>query len=127
MPSHNLLSLEEIARADIPALARYPNWGSKMKNARGIAATKSIGIVVAATAASLLAATGPAYAATGFDAVPMKKHHHHHDGGNTNAVQVPIQACGNNVGNNIGAGVLGHGKAKGGNNKSSCKQKTSAH
>ena len=94
-----------------------------MKNARGIAATKSIGVVVAATAASLLAATGPAYAATGFDAVPMKHHHHHHN----TAIQAPIQACGNNVANNIGAGVLGHGKAKGGNNKSSCKQNTSAH
>jgi hypothetical protein len=32
-----------------------------------------------------------------------------------NAVQVPIQACNNNVLNNIGAGVLGRGTANGGN------------
>ena len=48
-----------------------------------------------------------------------------HDSGN--AIQVPIQACNNNVGNNNGIGILGHGKAKGGNNKGDCKQKTSSH
>lgn len=98
-----------------------------MNKARGIKTSKTIGVVVAATAASLMATTGAAYAAPGFAPEPMKKHHHHHDGGNTNAIQTPIQACGNNVGNNIGVGAFGHGKAKGGNNKSSCKQKTTAH
>lgn len=42
----------------------------------------------------------------------------------SNTVQVPVQACGNNIGNNIGLGILGRGSAKGGNNNSKCKQTT---
>jgi hypothetical protein len=88
----------------------------------GLMAMKSAGVTTAAAAAGVLALSSPAYAATGFDAVPMK--HHHHDG---NSIQVPIQACNNNLGNNNAVGILGHGKAKGGNNKGKCKQKTSSH
>lgn len=99
-----------------------------MNKARGIRTSKTVGVVVAATAASLMATTGAAYAAPGFTPEPMKKHHHHHhDGGNTNAIQAPTQVSGNNVGNNIGLGVLGHGSAKGGNNHSKSTQKTTAH
>ncbi len=96
-----------------------------MKNARGIAATKTIGVVVAATAASLMAATGPAYAATGFSPEPMKRHHHHDHGGN--AVQVPIQACGNNVGSNNVIGIGSKNQKAKSKNSGNCKQKTTAH
>lgn len=41
-----------------------------------------------------------------------------------NTVQVPVQACNNNILNNIGIGILGHGSAKGGNSKGKCSQKT---
>ena len=98
-----------------------------MKNASGVGAAKMFGVVLTATAASLVATAGPAYAATGFDPAPMKKHKHHDRDGGNNAIQVPIQACNNNVGNNAGIGILGHGKAKGGNSKGSCEQNTSAH
>lgn len=95
-----------------------------MKNVR-IAATKTVGVMVAATAASLMVTAGPAYASAGFSPAPMR-HHHHHDNGDNNSSQSPTQICGNNVANNIGIGSFGHGKAKGGNNKSSCKQKTTS-
>jgi hypothetical protein len=44
-----------------------------------------------------------------------------------NTVQAPVQACNNNVLNNIGLGLLGgRGSAKGGNNNGKCSQKTSS-
>ena len=74
---------------------------------------KKAGIVVASATAGLLAVSPLAFA-HGLIEI------------DDNAVQIPIQACNNNVINNIGLGVLGRGSAKGGNNKGKCHQKTSA-
>jgi hypothetical protein len=65
--------------------------------------------------------------------VPMK--HHHHNNGNCNgginvcgnSVQVPIQACNNNILSNNGIGILGIGKSSGGSNKGKCSQNTSSN
>jgi hypothetical protein len=98
-----------------------------MKNTRGFAAAKAAGFVVAATAASLMATAGPAYAATGFSPVPARHHHHHHhngDGGNT--FQSPTQVCGNNVGSNIVFGVGSKNQKAKSSNSGNCKQKTSS-
>lgn len=62
-----------------------------------------------------------------FRALDRKHRHRHHDGNGGNVIQAPIQACGNNIGNNIGIGIFGHGSAKGGNNNSKCSQHTSSH
>ena len=102
---------------------------------------KKAGIVVATSAAALLAVSPLAFAGD-YDHDNGSDHHHHHhhhhsrgcdqdttarnlggrrheDGGlvnvSGNAVQVPIQACNNNVLNNIGVGILGRGRANGGN------------
>jgi hypothetical protein len=103
---------------------------------------KKAGIVVATSAAALLAVSPLAFAGDYSDHDNGGDHHHHHhhhsrgceqettartgsndrhgDGGfinvSRNAVQVPIQACNNNVLNNIGVGILGRGRADGGNN-----------
>jgi hypothetical protein len=98
---------------------------------------KKAGIVVATSAAALLAVSPLAFAG---DYSDHDNHHHsHHSRGcdqdttarassdrrgdgdglinvSRNAVQVPIQACNNNILNNIGVGVLGRGRANGGNN-----------
>jgi hypothetical protein len=97
-----------------------------MKNARGIAATKTVGVVVAATAASLMATAGPAYAATGFSPAPVKHHHRHHDHGG-NVIQAPVQACNNNVGSNHVFGLGSKNQKAKSKNSGSCKQKTTAH
>jgi hypothetical protein len=104
---------------------------------------KKAGIVVATSAAALLAVSPLAFAGDfGGDNGDNDHHHHNHhsrqagcdqdttarnndrgrrgDGAlidvSRNAVQVPIQACNNNVLNNIGVGILGRGRADGGNN-----------
>lgn len=64
-------------------------------------------------------------------ALPSKKKHHDDDcnGGINvcgNSVQAPVQACGNNILNNISIGILGRASSKGGNNSSKCSQKTSS-
>ena len=106
---------------------------------------KKAGIVVATSVAALLAVSPLAFAGDYNDGGGNGHHsrsHHHGGGGNgdgscsqdtsadtgragrnddalidvsRNAVQVPIQACNNNVLNNIGAGILGRGTANGGN------------
>ena len=106
---------------------------------------KKAGIVVATSAAALLAVSPLAFAGD-YDHDNGGHHHHssnnHHsrNGGectqdtnaraesdrrggggalinvSRNAVQVPIQACNNNILNNIGVGILGRGRADGGNN-----------
>lgn len=95
-------------------------------------------VAFATVAAAALCAPAMAPATTSAPAVgnvafsvPMKHHHHNNNcsGGINvcgNSVQVPVQACGNNIGNNIGIGILGRGSAKGGNNNSKCSQKTSS-
>ena len=74
---------------------------------------KKAGIVVASATAGLLAVSPLAFA-DGLINI------------DDNAVQIPVQACNNNIINNIGLGVLGRGSAKGGNAKGKCDQKTSA-
>jgi hypothetical protein len=102
---------------------------------------KKAGIVVATSAAALLAVSPLAFAG---DYNSDNDHHHHHHSSNhhshhngdrscsqdtsasqrgdrrggggfidisRNAVQVPIQACNNNILNNIGVGILGRGRA----------------
>ena len=93
-----------------------------MMKARGLAATKTLGAVLAATAVSLVVTAGPAYAATGFSPVPMKKHHH-----SGNSIQAPVQACGNNVGSNIIFGAGSKNQSVKSKNSGDCKQKTSSH
>jgi hypothetical protein len=78
-----------------------------------ITVLKKAGIVVASATAGLLAVSPLAFA-DGLVNI------------DDNAVQIPVQACNNNVINNIGLGILGRGSAKGGNNKGKCKQDTSA-
>jgi hypothetical protein len=78
-----------------------------------ITVLKKAGIVVASATAGLLAISPLAFA-DGFINI------------DDNAVQIPVQACNNNVINNIGLGILGSGRAKGGNNKGKCHQHTSA-
>ena len=75
---------------------------------------KKAGIVVASATAGLLAVSPLAFAQGGLISI------------DDNAVQIPVQACNNNIINNIGLGILGKGKARGGNNKGKCKQHTSA-
>jgi len=62
-------------------------------------------------------------------ALPSKNHKKKCNGGINvcnNTVQIPIQVCGNTVGNNNGIGIFGIGSATGGNNKSKCSQSTSS-
>ena len=73
---------------------------------------KKAGIVVASATAGLLAVSPLAFA----DIINI----------DDNAVQIPVQACNNNIVNNIGLGILGRGSANGGNAKGKCSQKTSA-
>lgn len=75
---------------------------------------KKAGIVVASATAGLLAVSPLAFAQGGLINI------------DDNAVQIPVQACNNNIINNIGLGILGRGSAKGGNAKGKCDQKTSA-
>jgi hypothetical protein len=75
---------------------------------------KKAGIVVASATAGLLAVSPLAFAQGGLISI------------DDNAVQIPVQACNNNIVNNIGLGILGRGTAKGGNAKGKCKQSTSA-
>ena len=89
----------------------------------------------AAAAPSQAAVANVAYsvpASFGDLVLPSKKHHNKNCNSLlanvcNNSVQVPIQACGNNVANNIGLGLLGgKGSAKGGNNNRKCRQHTSS-
>ncbi len=82
-----------------------------MKNALGITAVKSAGVVVAATIATLMATAGPAYAATGFSSVPVD--------------QSPTQICGNNFGSNNITSTGGNQEINS-KNHVKCKQKTSS-
>ena len=90
-------------------------------------ATVAAAALCAPAMAPATAASGPAVSNVAFS-VPMK-----HGNGNchslllnvcNNKVQAPVQACGNNVLNNIGIGIFGRGSASGGNNHSKCSQKT---
>jgi hypothetical protein len=74
---------------------------------------KKAGIVVATATAGLLAVSPLAFAG-GLISI------------DDNAVQIPVQACNNNIINNIGLGILGSGRAKGGDNKGKCRQRTSS-
>ena len=74
---------------------------------------KKAGIVAAAATAGVLAISPMAFA---FSLISI----------DDNAVQIPVQACNNNVINNVGLGILGKGNANGGNNKGKCKQSTSS-
>lgn len=100
-------------------------------------ATIAAAALCAPAIASAPAASGPAVAnvaysvpaSFGDSALPMKKKKCKSGGFvnvSCNTVQVPIQACNNNIVNNLGIGILGRGSSKGGNNNGSCSQNTSS-
>ena len=74
---------------------------------------KKAGIVVASATAGLLAVSPLAFA-DGLISI------------DDNAVQIPVQACNNNVINNVVVGILAKNQKAKSSNKGSCHQKTSA-
>jgi len=74
---------------------------------------KKAGIVVASATAGLLAVSPLAFAQGGLISI------------DDNAIQIPVQACNNNIVNNVVVGILAKNQSSKSSNKGSCNQKNS--